>query len=96
VAALPVLALVAPSSANAAALGLTPTETVRQVALRTSDFHNGTTVRLFLGGNLVRGRVTLDNCGFNFTTERRRVARHQVGLYRRGASDAFGSNEVVA
>ena len=96
VAALPVLALVAASPASASAPALTPTALVRHVALHNSDFHNGTTVRLFQGGNRVRGQVTLDNCGFNFTTETRRVARHQVGIFRRNASVAFGSNEVVA
>jgi hypothetical protein len=82
--------------ANTSAGELTPTALVRHVAFVDSDFTDGTTVHLVPGGNKVRGRVTLDNCGFTFGTEKRRVARHQTRLVPAEARNYFVSNEVVA
>src|SRR5699024_3146415 len=42
------------------------------------------------------GQVTLDNCGFDFTTERYRVARRQYRVLNSFGSDTGLSNEVVA
>jgi len=50
------------------------------VALQASDLNSGYTVTLIPDGDKVTGQVTLDNCGYNFTTEAHRVARRQYGV----------------
>jgi hypothetical protein len=74
----------------------TPKALVRHIALVDSDFTDGRTVTVIQKGNRVRGQVTLDNCGFNFTTtEARRVARHQTTILP-APGRSWTSNEVVA
>ena len=43
-----------------------------------------------------RAAPTLGDCGFNFTTEKRRVARHQTFVVPKTAARFLDSNEVVA
>jgi hypothetical protein len=71
----------------AAALAFAPEKTVDRAVLKASQVGPGSTVRDIPHGTEVRGQVTLDVCGFGFKSERRRVARLQVG--------PFLSNEVV-
>jgi hypothetical protein len=69
---------------------------LEKMALKTSDFQSGNTMELIDGGDEVDGEVTLDNCGFTFTTEADRVARRQYALFD-SDDDAVGlSNELVA
>jgi hypothetical protein len=59
-----------PAGGNSpAALGAT----LEQIRLKNTDVGAGYSLVLQPGGGLVTGQVTLDNCGFDFTTERRRV-----------------------
>jgi len=76
--------------------GPTPASLVAQVGLKDADLANGFTVKLIPGGDQVSGQVTLDNCGYNFTTESHRVARRQVAMLDATGKDASASNEVVA
>ena len=46
-------------------------------------------------GDQVVDQVTLDNCGYDLTTEAHRVVRRQDVVYA-GASGAGVSNELVA
>jgi hypothetical protein len=65
------------------------------VALKGSDFQAGYTVSLIDGGDEVAGQVTQDNCGYNFTAEKNRVARRQYHVS--GSEGDIGlSNELVA
>lgn len=48
------------------------------------------------GGDKVAGQVTLDNCGFDFTTESHRVARRQYNVLDSTSGDTGLSNELVA
>jgi len=57
--------------ATAAALG----STLERIALQAGDLATGYKLQLMPGGDKVAGQVTLDNCGFDFTTEAHRVAR---------------------
>ena len=66
------------------------------VALQPTDLQNGYTLRLLGHGDQVAGQVTLDNCGYHFTTEKHRIARRQYVLFDSAGHDAEVSNEVVA
>lgn len=63
--------------------------------LTSADVANAA-VQLIEGGDQVRGQVTLDGCGYDFTSESLRVARRQVIVADEENADAFYSNEVVA
>jgi hypothetical protein len=67
-----------------------------RVALRDSDFRAGCALRLTPDGDKVAGQVTLDNCGFAFTSELYRVARLQYSLYHGGGRRVGVSDELVA
>lgn len=69
---------------------------VNQVAIRGADLGRRGSVRLYEGGDQVKGRVTLDNCGYDFTTESHRVARRQVRVVVNRNRRVGLSNEVVA
>jgi len=69
---------------------------VAEVGFRQSDLHGGGTVELRPHGDEVAGFATLDNCGFDFTTEAARTARRQVDITLAHATSASYSNEVVA
>lgn len=73
-----------------------PANLVAQVGLTNKDLANGFTVKLMDGGDQVAGQVTLDNCGYAFTTETHRVARRQVTLITDKGQPSGASNEVVA
>jgi hypothetical protein len=65
-------------------------------ALSQSDLSTGFTIKLIDGGDQVNGQITLDNCGFNFTTEANRVARRQYDIVDQTDQDTGVSNELVA
>lgn len=63
---------------------------LQKVALVESDLPERVQLELIEGGDEVEGRVTLDMCGYEFTTEQARAERYQIE-----ASDAQG-NRVVS
>lgn len=69
---------------------------VEQVVLTTDDVGDGYQVKLIPGGDQVVGQVTLDYCGFTFTSEAHRVARRQVEVLTTAGDPTGISNEVVA
>jgi hypothetical protein len=73
-----------------------PSVLVHRVLLHPADFPPRTKVQLYDGGDQVAGQVTLDFCGFDFTSEANRVARRQVGIRFPKAGKVSYSNEVVA
>jgi hypothetical protein len=72
------------------------TDAVELVVLKVRDLPPGSRVTLIDGGDEIEGQVTLDECGFRFTSEGMRVARRQVEVAYPGAGAASYSNEVVA
>ncbi len=93
----PVAAKVAPKPAapkkTSAVIGK---HEVTVVALKTKDLSNGYRVRLDPKGDVVTNQVTFDNCGYAFTTESHRVARHQSEVLNAKGQDTGLGNEVVA
>jgi hypothetical protein len=73
-----------------------PADLVTEVALNGNDLANGYTLKVMPGGDRVAGQVTLDNCGFHFTTESNRVARLQSWVLSAAGQQVGLSNEVVA
>jgi hypothetical protein len=69
---------------------------LERIALRQADFGGGYTISLIEEGDQVVGNATLDNCGFDFTTEAYRIARRQYVIDDSAGNDAGMSNEVVA
>lgn len=69
---------------------------VNQVAIRGGDLGRRSRVRLYQSGDQVQGQVTLDNCGYDFTTETHRIARRQVAIVVKRNRRFSLSNEVVA
>lgn len=63
---------------------------LQKVTLVENDLPKGLELELIEGGDEVEGRVTLDMCGYQFTTEQARAERYQIE-----ASDAQG-NRVVS
>jgi hypothetical protein len=88
------------SSASAAASPFAPPKPVGTilsgVALKASDFATGITVKLGPGGDVVKGQVTLEGCGFKFTSEAHRSARRQYMVLSSAQQDTGVSNEIVA
>lgn len=84
------------TSGSAAAATVTPKALIKQIALKNADFTDGRTVALMTHGNRVHGQPTLGDCGFNFTTEKHRVARHQTLVVPTSARRWLDSNETVA
>jgi hypothetical protein len=72
-----------------------PGAILETIALHTNDFRAGYTMQLMTAGAQVAGQVTLDNCGYRFSTESHRVARRQYLLYDAGEPRGL-SNELVA
>lgn len=62
---------------------------LQKVALVETDLPEGVQLELIEGGDEVEGRVSLDMCGYEFTTEQARAERYQIE-----ASDAQGSRVV--
>jgi hypothetical protein len=83
-----------PSVTGHGSLGLEAT--LERIRLQDSDLGSGYTLRLMPGGALVRGQITLDNCGFDFTTEAHRVARRQYEMVDATSHGLGISNELVA
>jgi hypothetical protein len=81
----------APAAASSA-LGAT----LESIAITTTDLNTGYSTKLYDGGDQVVGQVTLDNCGYTFTSEAHRVARRQYGIVDSTGQDTGGSNELVA
>jgi hypothetical protein len=75
---------------------VSPADLVTQVGLNGHDLATGYTLKLIPGGDRVTGQVTLDNCGFDFTTESDRVARRQTVVMSPTGQQVGLSNEVVA
>jgi hypothetical protein len=69
--------------------------TLEAMAVRGTDLRAGYSIKLMTDGDQVAGQVTLDNCGYDFTTESHRVARRQYDIYAGGAGTGL-SNELVA
>jgi len=86
-----IIAATVPSAARSAG----PGPALRQVVLRPAQVGQGYALKIFRGGNEVKGQVTLDLCGFRFASESRRTGRLQVAYIRRGSKLAV-SNEVVS
>jgi hypothetical protein len=70
---------------------------VAKVGLTTADLPAGSAlaIKLAPGGDQVAGQITLDNCGHQFVTEKRRVARRQVTLVDARGRQSGLSGEVV-
>jgi hypothetical protein len=92
-AALPVTPLTSPTPA-VPAHGIAAV--LEQDALRNTDFQPGYTVQLDQDGDLVLGQVTLANCGYNFTSERHRVARRAYEVHNPDGQYRGVNNELVA
>ena len=80
------------SAASSSSLGAT----LESIAITTTDLNTGYSTKLYDGGDQVVGQVTLDNCGYTFTSEAHRVARRQYGIVDSTGQDTGGSNELVA
>lgn len=78
-------------TASAAQLG----KTLETMALKRADLPSGMKIGLVPAGDVVKGQVTLDNCGYDFTTEADRVARRQYDVTD-GGQDTGLMNELVA
>ena len=81
-----------PRAATPAELGATLTS----IALKKTDLARGYSLHLIPGGSKVTGQVTLDNCGYHFTTESHRVARRQYTVLDPTSGNTGLSNELVA
>ena len=66
------------------------------IALKNTDLAHGYSLHLVPGGNKVAGQVTLDNCGYDFTTEAHRVARRQYRMLDSASADTGLEIELVA
>jgi hypothetical protein len=79
--------LVGASAADAAAPAL------QKLVLSPKQIGSGYRMQTIPQGNVVRGQVTLDLCGFQYLSERLRLARLQNAYLHAGGVDV--SNEVV-
>lgn len=69
---------------------------LQRIALSSGDLNRGDRLKLYPGADQVDGQVTLDNCGYDFTSEADRVARRQYGVLDAAGKDTGISNELVA
>jgi len=58
-----------------------PAALLEQLAIADEDLVDGETSELREQGLQVVNQITLDYCGFTFTTEKERLFRHQVNVY---------------
>ncbi len=86
----------APSSSAPAGTPAAYGQVLEKIALQKADLPTGYTISLIDGGDQVTGQVTLDTCGFTFTTESHRVARRQYLVFDDTNQPAGVSNELVA
>jgi hypothetical protein len=77
------------------AASLAPSTLASEVALVDSDVGHGTTVSLISKGDRLKGQMTMNNCGYTFTTEAHRVARLQVEILGSKGQHTGASNEVA-
>lgn len=77
------------------AIAQSPSSKLGSIVLRAAQVGSGYVLQQLPGGQLVRGRATLDLCGFSFPSESLRTARLQVAYSAPGKSLAL-SNEVVS
>lgn len=92
-------AVIATPAAAARPAGPTPAQlgaALAKIAITNGDLHNGYQMRLMPDGDQVTGQVTLDNCGYRFSTEAHRVARRQYDMVTAAAALTGLSNELVA
>jgi hypothetical protein len=90
---------IVPAALAAAAVALaasSPAAKVAAVLLKPAQVGTGFKLRELAGGRQVRNQVTLDLCGYRFTSEALRLARHQVAYVKQGTTQEALSNEVVA
>jgi hypothetical protein len=85
------LPLTQASGRPAEGLAVTP---VTEIALRASEVGPGYRARVIPGGRQVKGRVTLDLCGFRYPSDALRTSRIQM-LYLHPREKLALSNEVV-
>lgn len=69
---------------------------VTAVVLTRQDLTPGFKLRLYEQGDRVRGQVSLDFCGYRYTTEPHRAARRQVAVTDAAGKLTGSSNEVLA
>jgi hypothetical protein len=86
----------APGRTSASAPPVDLGSALERMALHDGDLPPGYTLRLIPGGDEVRHQVTLDNCGYDFTTEAHRLARRQYVVLDNASEDTGLSNELVA
>jgi hypothetical protein len=86
-----IIAATVPSLARSSGSG----KALQQVVLRPVQVGRGYVRKLIQGGDRVKNQVTLDLCGFHFSSESRRTGRLQFAYVRRGSTLAL-SNEVVS
>lgn len=82
-------------TATAASAGLTSGAELDKLVLRASQLGPGYKLLHRPDGRGANGFVTLDMCGYRFTSEGRRTARLQVNYDRAGAVIKY-SNEIVS
>jgi len=82
------------AATNRAATNLAAT--VKAVAVVPTDFASGYQLVLIPGGDSTAGQITMEFCGFRFTAEAHRVARHQMLLLDATGRSTGLTNEVVA
>jgi hypothetical protein len=88
-----------PAPSLAAAGHFVPTtidQQVAAIAIRPADLATTQQRELIPGGAQVAGQVTMDNCGFDFTTEAFRVARREYVVSDEVTGQTEIGNEVVA
>jgi hypothetical protein len=85
-----------PSVKVSQAPAISPTAQVAKVVLSKADVAAGYEIKLEAGGNTTKGQVTLDNCGYAFTSESSRIARREVDVNDPKHRYTGLTNEVVA
>ncbi|MCU1497840.1 MAG: hypothetical protein JWM47_1793 [Acidimicrobiales bacterium] len=82
------------STTTSAKAATDPALVVQTLVIADDDLRDGERTDLMEGGTLTTGSVTLDFCGYPFTTEDDRTARRQE-VISTTAEDYVGSNEAV-
>ncbi|HST83132.1 MAG TPA: hypothetical protein VLL08_15465 [Kineosporiaceae bacterium] len=94
--AVPLVGCGSPGAAvSTPAATLAPSTLASEIALVDSDVGRGTTVSLIPKGDRVKGQMTMNNCGYTFTTESHRIARLQVEILAPQGQHTGASNEVA-
>jgi len=85
-----------PAASPGATVATNLAATVKAVAVVPTDFASGYTLVRIPGGDSTAGQIRMEFCGFRFTAEAHRVARHQVLLLDSAGRSTRLTNEVVA